>query len=97
MTYDSDYINERRFEREMSKFKHVFVTVQGVDEKACDTALQVELAKFTDDPDEWTVGQSNYSRREVVTGVDGETKIVVWELEATLARKVGYLPWSGIQ
>lgn len=98
MTYDPDKpVDERRFERESATFKHAYLTVQGVDEDACDKALRAQLETFTDDPDKWIVGSSNYVRRELATGVDGEAKIVVWELEATLACHTGYVPWSGLE
>ena len=97
MTYDSDFINERRFERESATFKHVYITVQGVDEAACDAALQAQLATFATDPDEWIIGSRSYTRKEVAAGVDGETKIAIWELDATLASRTGYTPWSGLK
>lgn len=100
MTNDSDMyrdLNQLRYEREMATFKHVYLVVQGTDEKSCDEELRTQLAKFTDAPEEWTVGSANYSRREVSMGMDGETKISVWELEATLARRTGFVPWSGLE
>jgi len=99
MTDDSDTpfnLDERRFTRESATFKHVFLTVQGTDEAACDEALKVQLATFATDPDEWISGQRNYSRKEVTTD-DGETKIAVWELDATLAAQTGFTPWSGLE